>query len=131
VTGAYNKSAHVIDTAATSNSVVRCKYDATYNSQAGKLKVYNKEKKLVVASKNGPSGSHNDSKLHKEVPMDCRKQVTLGCWAPLSAPTKTNTNTHTMALAYRNCIYLYSGSATSNSKMNGESTISIRKGLDD
>ena len=49
VTGAYNKSAHVIDTAATSNSVVRCKYDGVYGSQAGKLKVYNKEKKLVVA----------------------------------------------------------------------------------
>jgi hypothetical protein len=32
VTGAYNKSAHVIDTAATSNSAVRCKYDAPNGS---------------------------------------------------------------------------------------------------
>jgi hypothetical protein len=65
-----------MDTAATCNSVVRCKYDAAQGSSAGKLKVYNKEKRLVVSSKSGANGgfSHLDSKqLPKETSMDCRK----------------------------------------------------------
>lgn len=42
VTGGYNKSAHVIDSAATNNVVVPCNYHAKSGDSAGKLKVYNK-----------------------------------------------------------------------------------------
>ena len=44
VTGGYNKSAHVIDTSATSNTVVQCKFNEKLGSNAGKLKVNNKQK---------------------------------------------------------------------------------------
>lgn len=44
VTGGYNKSAHVIDMNATSNTVVQCKFNEKRGSNAGKLKVYNKQK---------------------------------------------------------------------------------------
>jgi hypothetical protein len=68
-----------MDTAATCNSVVRCKYDAAPGSMGGKLKVYNKDKRLVVAATSARSGANGcgpslDSKqLPKETTMDCRK----------------------------------------------------------
>ena len=44
VTGGYNKSAHIIDMSATSNTVVQCKFSEKRGSNAGKLKVYNNQK---------------------------------------------------------------------------------------
>lgn len=123
VTGAYNKSAHVIDTNATTNQIVRCRFDAQTGSSAARLKVYNKEKRLSdpTALKNISSGTTTPvyngtgaNNREKPVAMDCRKQVTLGAWSPLLKATKSSPDTHTLVLAYRNCLYLYSGS-TSNS----------------
>lgn len=50
VTGGYNKSAHVIDTNATSNTVVQCKFSEKRGSNAGKLKVYSKQTQIVSAN---------------------------------------------------------------------------------
>lgn len=47
-TGGYNRSAHVIDINATSNTVVPCNFGAPRDQAAGKLKVYNKAKRLVT-----------------------------------------------------------------------------------
>jgi len=96
VTGGYNKSAHVIDIAATTNTVVQCNYNPTKNSQAGKLKTYNKQKRVV-----GFEG--------ETLKMDSSKQVTLGAWAPIQTPSKNSPFSHTMAVSYRNCIYMYNG----------------------
>lgn len=80
VTGAYNKSAHVIDTAATVNQAVRCKFDSVPGQAAARLKAYNKDKRIVNGTVEGTRATGSGA---KEVQMDCRKQVTLGCWAPL------------------------------------------------
>lgn len=87
VTGAYNKSAHVIDTNATTNQIVRCKFDASSGSNATRLKAYNKEKRLSepTALQNGCSQKANTGSVtfsghgvnnqnrEKAVAMDCRK----------------------------------------------------------
>ena len=49
-TGAYNKSAHVIDTQATSNCQITCKFNTKFGSNAGKLRVYNGLKQLISSS---------------------------------------------------------------------------------
>lgn len=67
-TGGYNKSAHVVDINSTSNIVVPCNFGAARDSPAGKLKVYNKQKRLVTQTQ--------DSKV------DMKKAVNLGCWCP-------------------------------------------------
>ena len=68
-TGGYNKSAHVIDINATSNTVVPCNFGAPRDQTAGKLKVYNKTKRLV-------------SQSSIETKLDAKKSVNLGCWCP-------------------------------------------------
>lgn len=76
-TGGYNKSGHVIDINSTSNTVIPCNFGANRDSQAGKLKVYSKAKRLVQSQT-----SSSEQKL------DLKKSVNLGCWAP----NKTNKN---------------------------------------
>lgn len=49
-TGGYNKSGHVIDINATSNTVVPCIFGAPRDQAAGKLKVYSKAKRLVTSA---------------------------------------------------------------------------------
>lgn len=94
-TGGYNRSAHVIDVNATSNTVVTCNFGATRDSAAGKLKVYNKAKRLVTQA-------NTDQKL------DMKKAVSLGCWCPARQQQKDK---QILALVSRNCIYLYHSAA--------------------
>ena len=49
-TGGYNKSGHVIDTSATTNTVVNTVFGADRDSTAGKLRIYSKAKRLVNAN---------------------------------------------------------------------------------
>ena len=49
-TGGYNKSGHVLDCNATTNTVVNTVFGADRDSQAGKLRVYSKAKRLVNAN---------------------------------------------------------------------------------
>ena len=46
-TGGYNRSAHVIDIQATTNTTVNCNFKAERDQPAGKLKVYSKNKKIT------------------------------------------------------------------------------------
>jgi|LakMenEpi03Aug12_release.lakeMendotaPanAssembly.Ray.scaffolds.fasta_scaffold351447_1 hypothetical protein len=78
VTGGYNKSAHVIDINATSNTSIQCNYNEKHGSKAGKLKVYSQQKETTL--KSGLVVKKLTSQTNQ---LDCRKQVTLGCWAPL------------------------------------------------
>lgn len=50
VTGGYNKSAHVIDINATSNTSIQCNYNEKHGSKAGKLKVYSQQKETTLKS---------------------------------------------------------------------------------
>jgi len=50
VTGGYDKSAHVMDTNATTNQQVVCKHNTKRQSQAARLRVYNKNKRLISSS---------------------------------------------------------------------------------
>lgn len=71
-TGGYNRSGHVLDINATTNTVVNTVFGAERDSQAGKLRVYGKAKRLVNAN---PS-------VGIETKVDLKKRVNLGCWAP-------------------------------------------------
>ena len=93
-TGAYNKSAHIMDINATSNTSIVCKFDQPRNQNVGSLKVYNQKKHLVIGA---PTPAVKTVEL--------RKRVHLGAWKPngiFESP-----GSHTLALAFRNCIYLY------------------------
>ena len=68
-TGAYDKSARVIDFDATSNTEVRCKLYQKEGSKSGSLKIYNRMKKLPDAQKNLDDSSFN-------------QRVSLGAWMP-------------------------------------------------
>ena len=48
-TGAYNKSGHVMDLNFTENRQIACKFRQARDTQAGLLKLYNKNKKLISA----------------------------------------------------------------------------------
>ena len=83
VTGAYNKSGHVIDIAGSHNTALPTNFDVRRGKVVGTTKKYNNNKKLPIG---------DDS-------VDFKKKVMNGCWSP-----KENT----VALAFRNCIFLYS-----------------------
>ena len=68
-TGGYNKSGHVIDLAATTNTSIACKFNVKKGTAAGSLKVYGKNKRLIV----GNSGNHS-SALDSQ--LNLRKKVT-------------------------------------------------------
>ena len=93
-TGAYNKSGHVLDINATTNTVINTVFGSDRNSQAGKLKVYGKAKRLVNSNTAGGL----------ELKVDLKKRVNMGCWAPQK---DIHQGKQTLALVFRNCIYLY------------------------
>lgn len=73
-TGAYNKSAHVLDINCTSNKQIACRYDQTWKDPVhGALRVYGKHKRLVASQSQG-----------SERPPDLKKRVRLGTWSPAS-----------------------------------------------
>ena len=51
-TGGYNKSGHVLDANATTNTVISTQFGAERDSPAGKLRVYGKAKRLLNANPN-------------------------------------------------------------------------------
>lgn len=83
VTGGYNKSGYVADISGSYNVSVATNFDMKRGKVMGVTKEYNNHKKL-------PPG---------EETIDFKKKVMNGCWSP-----KENT----LALAFRNCIFLYS-----------------------
>lgn len=89
VTGSYNRSAHVLDLNASHNLALPANFDAK------------RGKALAPARKYGP----NRKLLPVDNPetIDFKKKVMAGCWSP-----KENT----CALAFRNCIFLYSDKAS-------------------
>lgn len=95
VTGGYDRSAHLVDTGATTNCQVPCKHNMKYGSQAGKLRVYNKNKQLISSSTDVNGALESKS-------IDSSKQVTMGVFSPVDAR-----GNQTLALSYQNCIYLY------------------------
>lgn len=88
VTGAYNRSAHVLDLGASHNLALPANFDAK------------RAKILQPARRYGPNKKLMPSETSE--PVDFKKKIMAGCWSP-----KENT----VALAYRNCIFLYSDKA--------------------
>ncbi len=83
-TGAYNKSGHVMDLNCTANSSVCCKFDQTYGTPVGALKIYGKNKKLI-SNTAGSSSLGNRNHASSEKSLDLRKRVSLGAWKPQSS----------------------------------------------
>lgn len=80
-TGAYNKSGHVIDMNATTNSSIACRFDQARETPVGSLKVFGKNKRLIVGNSGTGAGSSNTSTtVDKQI--DLRKRVSLGAWRP-------------------------------------------------
>jgi hypothetical protein len=96
-TGAYNRSGHVLDLNATSNTAIVTKFDQAYGTPVGALQIYSKNKRLISS---GVIGTASSTK-----PADLRKRVTLGCWKPPSQ--RDVPGSQSLALVFRNCIYLY------------------------
>ena len=104
-TGGYNRAANVIDTNATTNTSIACNHVQNPGQQAGVLKVYNKQKRLIGSSlQNDSNGESNQKGRSHGSTVDSSKQVTFGAWSPFNSD---NSGVQTLALAYRNCIYLY------------------------
>ena len=88
-TGCYNRSGHVIDLNATTNTSIYCKFKSERDAIAGKLMVYGRNKRLNSVTES----------------IEIKKRVMLGCWAPFS---KTyGGQSQTLALVFRNCVYIY------------------------
>ncbi len=85
VTGSYNKSVHVTDVGFNYNSTIEAKFDLRRGKPIGKVRSYGSNKKL------GP--------LEGQSSIDFKKKIMQGTWNP-----KDNT----LAIAFRNCIFLYS-----------------------
>lgn len=85
VTGAYNRSAHVVDINGTFNTALPCNFDSRRGKAAGSTKKYNPNKKLPPGDSAGET-------------VDFKKKVMSGCWSPRE---------NICALAFRNCIFLY------------------------
>jgi hypothetical protein len=85
VTGAYNKSAHVIDITGTNNNTLEAKFEMVRGKAGGKNRKYGANKRLGALEGQGS--------------IDFKKKISTGCWHP-----KENTT----ALAFRNCIFMYS-----------------------
>lgn len=88
VTGSYHKSGHVIDVAGSYNHTLNANFDMKRGKEMGVPRRYNSNKKLTPDPNLGS--------------IDFKKKVTAGCWSP-----KENT----VALAFRNCIFLYTDKA--------------------
>ena len=85
VTGAYNKSGHVIDITGSNNNTLEAKFEMVRGKPGGKVRKYGANKRLAALDGQGA--------------IDFKKKIMNGCWHP-----KENT----VALAFRNCIFLYS-----------------------
>lgn len=85
VTGAYNRSAHVLDLAATNNLALPANFDSKRGKAIAGPRRYGPNRKLLP--------------VENPEAIDFKKKVMAGCWSP-----KENT----IALAFRNCIFLYS-----------------------
>lgn len=83
VSGGYNKSGHVIDVNGTNNVSMAANFDMKRGKVVGVSKKYNANKRLPPA----------------ENVADLKKKVMQGCWSPIE---------NIVALAFRNCIFLYS-----------------------
>jgi len=88
LTGGYNKSGHIIDLGLGHNNTIEAKFDVKRGKAGGKLRKYGANKKLAALDGQGA--------------IDFKKKVLQGCWHP-----KENS----VALAFRNCIFLYSDKA--------------------
>ena len=88
LTGGYNKSGHVIDLGLSSNNTLEAKFDMKRGKPGGKIRKYGANKKLQPLEGQGN--------------IDFKKKIMNGCWHP-----KENT----IALAFRNCIFMYSEKA--------------------
>ena len=98
-TGAYGKTAHVLNVNATANQTVACKFDRPVGLEAGIVRPYNNKKQLE-----GRPSQHSPANL-------LQKQVTMGAWKPIGAAESSQTSV--LALAQRNCVYLYKNGASS------------------
>ena len=85
LTGAYNKSGHLFDVNGTFNLTLPTNFDVKRGKGVGLPKKYNNNKKLPTE---GTSGT-----------VDFKKKVITGAWSPVE---------NTCALAFRNCIFLFS-----------------------
>ena len=74
-----------MDISGTNNTAVPANFDMKRGKVMGTTKKYTANKKLLPDSTQGA--------------VDFKKKITQGCWSP-----KENT----LALAFRNCIFLYS-----------------------
>jgi hypothetical protein len=84
VTGSYNSSGHVVDINGDTNTTVQAQFDMKRGKPMGKARKYTANKKLPALDGHGA--------------IDFKKKIINGCWHP-----KENT----IALAFRNCIFLY------------------------
>ena len=83
LTGAYNKSAHVIDVNGATNVTIPVSFDAKRGKVIGKARKYGTNKKLMAMEGAGAT--------------DFKRKVQFGCWHPTE---------NLMALAFRNCIFM-------------------------
>lgn len=88
LTGGYNKSGYVIDLGFGHNNTLDSKFEMKRGKPGGKLRKYAPNRKLPALEGMGS--------------IDFKKKVTAGSWHP-----KENT----VALAFRNCIFMYSDKA--------------------
>ena len=104
-TGGYNRTAHIIDANATTNTSITCNHIQNSGQPVGFLKAYNKQKRLIGSSLQSDScGESNQKSKATNSTVDSSKQVTFGAWSPFYS---TVSSVQTLALAYRNCIFLY------------------------
>ena len=104
-TGGYNRTAHIIDANATTNTSITCNHIQSSGQPVGVLKAYNKQKRLIGSSLQSDScGESNQKSKATNSTVDSSKQVTFGAWSPFYS---TVSSVQTLALAYRNCIFLY------------------------
>lgn len=60
LTGAYDKTAHVIDAQTTSNIAVKCSHNAKPGATTGTLKTYGQDKRLISCRGSGHFNFHKD-----------------------------------------------------------------------
>lgn len=97
VTGGYNKCGHIIDMNAGSNVTLQANFDLKKGKVVGQARKYNQHKKLAP--------------LEGQTTNDFKKKVLAGCWHPSES---------VVALAFRNCIFLFNEKTTATSKWNNE-----------
>ena len=84
LSGAYNKSAHIMDVNGQNNVTLQANFDIKKGKIVGKARKYGANKKLPPLEGQGT--------------VDFKKKIISGNWHPTE---------NIMALAFRNCIFLY------------------------